>query len=314
LGFLRSFIGIASAIKIPANVACTPDFKTHTHKITTILENNRGIISTVLIVVFLGVLGIMLRLFKVYDMGTWDEGWYSNITYIMHQTKNWLVPIYYRDTLNSYFLFDKPPLAFIIGSFEIDLFGFSSLAAKFSMGFFSGLMGIAAYFIYSNQKEGQLSSIAPEMDDIKQQNLEITESFNEEIKSEKTNGQVTGVIFGLSMAVAWFLIFYGRTAYLDPIVVAFTAFTALFAIRAIDYWFYGNHKKAYIYLILTAIFNMTNLLLKSWQGLIVGPSIALYLFIRYYERFVPKTNLCRFVSNMITSFSSNFILNLVNIL
>ena len=100
------------------------------------------------------------------------------------------------------------------------------------------------------------------------------------------------------MAVTWFLTFYARTAYLDAAIVAITAFTALFAVKGIDHWFYGNRRRAYIYIFLTAFINMLDLLAKAWKGLIVGPSIAIYLFAKYYEYFIPRQNLYEFLQNV----------------
>lgn len=37
---------------------------------------------------------------------------------------------------------------------------------------------------------------------------------------------------------------------------------------------------------------------KAWQGLVVGPAIAIYLLIRYYEYFIPKQNLYSFKRNI----------------
>lgn len=243
----------------------------------------------------LAFLGIMMRLYTLYSISNWDEGWYADVTLHMFQSQNWFVPLYYDDATRSFELFDKPPLMFILGSLGIGLFGYTTLAVKWSMGVFSGLMSIAGYFIFSHQKRNFRSDyIKP----LERETAEVTEyqkNFDKNEEEEKTtDGKFVGVIFGLSMAATWFLIFYGQTAYLDAAIVSITAFTALFAIKAVDHWFYGNTRRAYIYIFLTAFINMLDLLAKAWQGLIVGPSIAIYIFLKYYEHFVPKQRLYEF--------------------
>lgn len=256
----------------------------------------KGLINATLVVASLAVLGTLLRLYNVYDMGTWDEGWFSNITYYMYQSQNWLEPTYYQDFSGALKLFDKPPLLFILGSVGIELFGYTSFAAKLIMGLFSGLMGVAGYLIYAHQKNEKTKFI-PETSSESEEEAHIQED-KVDLDIEPSDGNVTGVIFGLMMAVTWFLVFYGRTAYLDAAIVALTAFTALFAIKAIDHWFYGNHNRAYVYLVLTMLVNMIDLLAKAWQGLIVGPAIAIYLIARYYEFMIPKNGVTSFYSRI----------------
>ena len=251
-----------------------------------------NVAKLLLIVSCLAILGIMMKLYNIYSIGGWDEGWYADITYRMFQTQNWFMPLYFDDFSQSLKLFDKPPLMFILGSLGIAVFGYTTLAVKWTMGVFSGLMGIAGYLIYSHQTRDRKSRFIPELQRSEKENKEYHVNFDKDESLEKTSdGKAVGMIFGVSMAVTWFLSFYGRTAYLDPAIVAITAFTALFAVKAIDHWFYGNTRRAYIYIFLTALINMLDLLAKAWQGLIVGPSIAVYLFVRYYEYFVPRQHL-----------------------
>lgn len=237
------------------------------------------------VVFFLSFLGILLRLYYPSSIINWDEGWYADITARMFQTHNWFIPLYFDDFNHTLALFDKPPLMFILGSIGVQLFGYSSIALKWSMGLFSGLLGLFGYFIFSHKNKS--SSL-------------IFYNDNKEIESitsvhEKTSdGNFVGTIFGLLIAVSWFVIFYGRTAYLDAAIISISAFTALFAIRAIDNWFSGNRKRAYIYILIMSIVNMLDLLAKAWQGLVVGPAIAIYLFSRYYQHFVPTKNITKF--------------------
>lgn len=269
------------------------------HPIIKFYVRHENIIKILIIVSALAILGIMMRLYNIYSIGAWDEGWYASVTTNMFKSQNWLRPLYFDDNSGSFLLFDKPPLMFILGSVGIALFGYTSLAVKWPMGVLSGLMGVAGYLIFEHQKRTHKSSYVPS---VKRSELaEATYNANvgpaeETVKTH--DGKVVGIIFGLSMATTWFLTFYARTAYLDAAIVALTAFTALFAVKAIDHWFYGNTKRAYIYIFLTAFINMLDLLAKAWQGLIVGPSIAIYLFAKYYEYFIPRQNLYDFFSDV----------------
>ncbi len=276
------------------------------NKFAIFYQQHENTIRILIIFASIAILGIMMKLYKIYSIGTWDEGWFANITTNMFQKQNWLQPLYYDDSTGNLLLFDKPPLMFILGSIGIALFGYTSIAIKWPMGVLSGLMGIAGYFIYEHQKRIGKSKFIPEVKRDEVSELNFRQNTGPDENTLKLNdGKIVGIIFGLSMAVTWFLTFYARTAYLDAAIVALTAFTALFAVKAIDHWFYGNTKRAYIYIFLTAFINMLDLLAKAWQGLIVGPSIVIYLFVKYYEYFVPRQHLYDFFVNVKYTMAKN---------
>ncbi|MHA2364798.1 MAG: ArnT family glycosyltransferase [Candidatus Hodarchaeales archaeon] len=263
-------------------------------------------IRLILIVVAIGLLGILARMYNIYGISTWDEGWYSDISYRMLQGEEWRYPLYFVDTgrnssilLNTndtIKLFDKPPLLFWLGAIGIQLFGYSSLAIKWPMNVFSGLMGLMGFLIYDHQRRFVRTDLISHRTEKESQIQEETKQLlgRDEEEEELSDAKIVGVIFGLTVSIAWFLSFYGRTSYLDPTIVAFSALTGVFGVKAIDHWFYGNRKRSYLYISLTAFMTMINLFSKAWQGLIIGIPIGIYLFGRYYEHFVPKQALLSF--------------------
>ena len=87
---------------------------------------HHAIIKLALIVSTLAMLGLMMRLYTIYSIGGWDEGWYASVTSHMFQTGNWLQPLYFDDSTGQFLLFDKPPLMFILGSIGNALFGYTT--------------------------------------------------------------------------------------------------------------------------------------------------------------------------------------------
>ncbi|MHA1991839.1 MAG: right-handed parallel beta-helix repeat-containing protein [Candidatus Hodarchaeales archaeon] len=262
------------------------------NKLIDWFSRRNSIIKMLIVIVSIGIIGVMARLYHVYSIGTWDEGWFADIAMRMAYNDNWLLPLYYSDSINSLKLFDKPPFIFWLGALAIKVFGNISLAAKWPMGVLSGLMGIFGFLLYHHQKRQFYHDTIPRIDSKSTLDSLNTEKTEEEEKT--SDGFSIGIIFGLLMSLSWFVTFYGRTSYLDPAIVALTALTAVFAVKAIDHWFYGNTKKAYFYIMLTGLINAIDLLSKAWQGLIVGPPIALYFFIRFFQHFVPKYNIKKF--------------------
>ncbi len=276
------------------------------HPINKFYLRHENSIKLLIVISSLATLGIMMKLYNIYSIGGWDEGWYADITMHMFQNQNWFQPLYFDDSSGQFLLFDKPPLMFILGSIGILLFNYTTLAIKWPMGVLAGLMGVAGYFIFEHQKRIEKSTFIPPIKRSEKEEMLYESNIGPNEDTLRTNdGKIVGIIFGLSMATTWFLTFYARTAYLDAAIVAITAFTALFAVKAIDHWFYGNTKRAYVYIFLTAFINMLDLLAKAWQGLIVGPSIAIYLFAKYYQYFIPRQNLHDFLQEIKYYISKN---------
>jgi len=268
--------------------------------VSLFLTKHSNSIKFILVVVSILLLGILYKMYDIYGIGTWDEGWYADIAYRMFQGQEWFYPLYYQDNTASIKLFDKPPFLFWLGALGIQLFGYSSLAMKWPMGILSGLMGLMGFLIYDHQKRHTPTNIIPPIRSLEE--IKIQEEHHELIGRDEgkeiiSDAKTTGIIFGLTIGIAWFLAFYGRTSYLDPAIVAFSALTAVFGIKGIDHWFYGNHRRSYAYIFLTAFVNMINLFSKAWQGLIVGIPLGLYLIGRYYGHFVPKAGLLGFWRN-----------------
>ncbi|OLS25855.1 MAG: hypothetical protein HeimC3_11290 [Candidatus Heimdallarchaeota archaeon LC_3] len=278
-----------------------------THKIYDWYANRSNLIKLFIVVFCIGILGVLARLYHVYSIGTWDEGWFSDIAMRMAKEQNWLLPLYYSDSGNEIKLFDKPPFLFWLGALAINTIGNNSLAVKWSMGVLSGLMGLFGFFIYHHQKRRNDIDIIPKnVTDSKYygeygiKNIWELENLDEkpEEEEETSDGFSIGVIFGLLMSLTWFVMFYGRTSYLDPAIVGISALTAVFGVKAIDHWFFGNTRKAFFYVILTGTINAIDLFSKAWQGLIVGPPIALYFILRFLQHFIPKHNIRRFWSRI----------------
>jgi hypothetical protein len=149
--------------------------------------------------------------------------------------------------------FDKPPFAFWAGAFLMIIFGRTTFAAKGIVILGGTGLALIVYFLYSHQLENKSAAI----------------------------------IAGLLVALAHFLTFYSRTAYIDSFVVFMSAIVMLVAIRAGDAIFVENNlKKGYFLLFLTFILNIFNILTKAWQGVLTYPAIAVYLFFRYLERHI----------------------------
>ncbi|MHA1448324.1 MAG: ArnT family glycosyltransferase [Candidatus Hodarchaeales archaeon] len=243
------------------------------------LKKHKDIYIPLLLAITIGAIGIILKLYNLHSIGTWDEGWYVNIMRRMNETGNWFLPLYYVDGetlyINSeqiihgfhgYVIFDKPPMIFWFGSFFASIFGYTSLAAKLPMALSSGLLGVVGFFIYDvSKKEG-------------------TE-------------RVSGIFTGLMGASAYFISLYGRTSYLDTVVIFFSALTVVLAMRTFDNTLEGRYKKGIIYGVLLGIINTVAVFAKAWQGLIVGPSIALYIILRFCSSFFNTDNLEKLVTD-----------------
>lgn len=295
--FFFLFTSVSIAMLVLFSVLTVYFEENPNHPLRLTIAANTDLIKLGLLILAIGMLGIMMRLYDIYGISTWDEGWFSDISMRMFQTENWGYPLYLEDSRGQIKLFDKPPLMFWLGAIGIQLFGYSSLAVKWPMGLFSGLMGLFGFLLYDHQRRSNKTFLIPPNTSPKDQAVEQEYSNSmgpAEEELETSDGRVTGVIFGLTMACTWFVAFYGRTSYLDPTIVAFSALTAVFGVKAIDHWFYGNQRRSYLYISLTALVNAIDLMAKAWQGLIIGPPLAIYLFARFYQHFVPKGALLAF--------------------
>lgn len=209
------------------------------------------------ILVFL--LSLFMKLWETNSIRMWDEGWYADIAARMADTMenggDWAFPVYMEFGLLR--MFDKPPLIFWVTGFLIIIFGRSTLALKLPIAFSGAMLAVIAYYLYSGDRDDRTA----------------------------------GALAGLMMAAAYFVNFYSRTAYIDITMVFLSSLTVLFAKRAIDAFVdHGNVGQGSLFLVLTGIVNALNLLLKAWQGLIVGPALGIYLLVKVYQK---ETNLSR---------------------
>ncbi|MFX0064039.1 MAG: ArnT family glycosyltransferase [Candidatus Hermodarchaeota archaeon] len=212
--------------------------------------------------------GIFLRLFNPHSINMWDEGWFTDITARMLSEGNFLLPLYKE--FGTIKLFDKPPFIFWCGALVMAVFGFSSLGAKFVMGFMGGLLGVCAYYLLSKSDENHL----------------------------------VAVIAGLFTSCTWFLVFYSRTAYIDVTIVFLSSLVILLAVRGADEIFSDepNMRLAYVYLLLCVLANVFSLLAKAWQGLIPGVAAAVYFFVKYLTKKISTKNLRLFWNQLDFSF------------
>ncbi len=192
------------------------------------------------------LLALTLKIWSMDPISNWDESWLGDIAAIMAERGNWLYPLYSGE--GGLKLFDKPPLVFwIVGSF-ISVFGRSTIAVKLPLAIGSACSALAGYLFFSHFKKSRL----------------------------------IGVFVGILMAVAFFYNFYARTAYLDAFIYGLSALLGVVSIKAIDaHYKEDDYKKTVVYLILTLLMLTMNILAKAWQGFLVLPAVAFYLFIRH---------------------------------
>ncbi|MFX0114914.1 MAG: ArnT family glycosyltransferase, partial [Candidatus Hodarchaeota archaeon] len=198
-------------------------------------------------------LSFFLKLWETSSIKMWDEGWYADISARMADTMenggDWAYPVYMEFGLLR--VFDKPPLIFWVTGFLIIFLGRSTLALKLPIAFSGAMLAAIAYFLYSGDR----------------------------------NDRTAGALAGLMMAAAYFVNFYSRTAYIDITMVFLSSLTVLFAKRSIDAFLdHENAIQGSIFLIFTGLVNALNLLLKAWQGLVVGPALGIYLLVKVYQR------------------------------
>ncbi|MFW9917504.1 MAG: ArnT family glycosyltransferase, partial [Candidatus Thorarchaeota archaeon] len=198
-------------------------------------------------------LSFFMKIWQTSSIRQWDEGWYADIAARMAGTMenggDWAYPIYREFGVLR--MFDKPPLIFWVTGFLINLLGRSTLALKLPIAFSGAMLAVIAYFLYSGDR----------------------------------NDRSVGALAGLMMAAAYFVNFYSRTAYIDITMVFLSSLVVLFAKRAIDAVIDNDDLvQGLIFLLLTGIANALNLLLKAWQGLIVGPALGIYFFVKIYQR------------------------------
>jgi hypothetical protein len=216
------------------------------------------------IVFVIAILAFLLKIFYTSSIDMWDEGWFASIAArIADGLNDMLLPIYYDGTPNPAYLggvkfFDKPPFSFIFGAFLMSIFGKTTFAAKGVVMIGGAGLAVVMYLLFSHQKETRSSH----------------------------------VIAGLLTALAIFLTSYSRTAYIDPFVIFMGALVMVFGIRAIDAVFIENNmKKGYVLIIITGLLNILNIMTKAWQGILIAPSIAIYLVFRYAERHIEVTEI-----------------------
>ena len=204
----------------------------------------------------IGLLALLVKVAFIHSTDMWDEGWFtaiaSRMAYGPSPTSPFL-PLYYPAEGGDIKFFDKPPFAFWVGAFLMIIFGRTTFAAKGIVILGGTGLALIVYFLYSHQLENKSAA----------------------------------VVAGLLVALAQFLSFYSRTAYIDSFVVFMSAIVMLVAIRAADAIFVENNlKKGYFLLFLTFLLNILNILTKAWQGVLTYPAIAIYLFFRYLERHI----------------------------
>lgn len=211
-----------------------------------------GWILTARFPILIALLAFLVKFAFSGSITMWDEGWYVAIASRMADgLSDPMLPLYYPAEGGDIKFFDKPPVAFWGGAILMIIFGRTTFAAKGIVALGGTGLAVITYLLFSHQ----------------------------------TKNKSAGVIAGLLVALAHFLSFYSRTAYIDPFVIFMGALVMLLAIRAIDAVFVeGNLRKGYFLIILTGIVNIFNIMTKAWQGILVGPAIVVYLVVRYVER------------------------------
>jgi len=167
-------------------------------------------------ILLIGFLAFWVKIGYISSIDMWDEGWFSTIAYQMTDGfyDIWL-PLYYTGqnapnySIPVYQFFDKPPFAFWCGALLMSLFGQTTFAAKGIVIIGGASLAIIIYLLFSHQTENRSAHI----------------------------------IAGLLVALAYFLTFYSRTAYIDPFVIFMGALVMLLGIRAVDAIFVERHSK-----------------------------------------------------------------------
>ncbi|MHA1968583.1 MAG: ArnT family glycosyltransferase [Candidatus Hodarchaeales archaeon] len=220
-----------------------------------------GVISEFKFVILIAFLAFWVKVAYTSSIDMWDEGWFAAIFSHMAEgtfTSDIFLPLYYPAEGGGVKFFDKSPVPFWGGAILMNIFGRSTFAAKGVVIIGGAGLAVIVYFLFSHQSENKSAAI----------------------------------IAGLLVALANFLTFYSRTAYIDPFVIFMSALVMLLAVRMIDAVFVENNmRKGYILLIITAIVNVFNILTKAWQGVLTFPAIAIYLLFRYLERHIRKEDL-----------------------
>ncbi len=234
----------------------TPDPSSLFLRILPYLEKIWAIIIQFRFIFIIGLLAFWVKVAFIHSIDMWDEGWFTAIASRMAfgpSPSSPFLPLYYPAEGGDIKFFDKPPFAFWAGAFLMSIFGRTTFAAKGIVILGGAGLALIVYFLYSHQLENKSAA----------------------------------VIAGLLVALAHFLTFYSRTAYIDSFVTFMAALVMLAGIRAIDAIFVENNlKKGYFLLFLTFLLNIFNILTKAWQGVLTYPAIAVYLFFRYVERHI----------------------------
>jgi len=251
----------SSSIKATIKLFFTK-YANHYHK-------HESIYTPLLLSVIIACIGILLKIYQLHSVGMWDEGWYCSIVRTMADSGDWFLPLYYMDgesiflgggnsqSYHGYAIFDKPPMIFWFGAFLASIFDFTSFAAKLPMALSAGLLGVTGFFLYDVSKK---------------------------VGTERA----AGVFAGLLTAVSYFISVYGRTAYLDTVVIFYSALTVVLAMRAFDNAFEEKYRKGIFYAVLFGLVMTSSIFSKAWQSLIVGPPIALYIIFRFFNRYFEK--------------------------
>ncbi|MFX0084107.1 MAG: ArnT family glycosyltransferase [Candidatus Hodarchaeota archaeon] len=241
--------------------------------IPPVLKKTWKIISEFKFILLIAFLAFFVKVAYTSSIDMWDEGWFAAIFSRMADgLSDPFLPLYYPAEGGDIKFFDKPPAAFWGGAILMNIFGRTTFAAKGIVILGGAGLAVIVYFLFSHQAENKSGA----------------------------------VIAGLLVALANFLNFYSRTAYIDPFVVFMSALVMLFAVRMVDAVFVENNmRKGYILLIIMFIVNVFNILTKAWQGILTFPAIAIYLLFRYLERHIRKEDL-KYVWNEIRF---NFILS-----
>lgn len=213
-----------------------------------------SIISEFKFVLLIAFLAFWVKVVYLSSTDMWDEGWFTAIFSRMADgSSDPFLPLYYTGNGAETSFFDKPPVAFWGGALLMTFFGRSTFAAKGIVVIGGAGLAVIVYFLFSHQSENKSAAI----------------------------------IAGLLVALAHFLTFYSRTAYIDPFVIFMSALVMLLAVRTIDAVLVENNlRKGYVLLIITVIVNVFNILTKAWQGVLTFPAIGIYLLFRYLEKHV----------------------------
>ncbi|MHA2330847.1 MAG: ArnT family glycosyltransferase [Candidatus Hodarchaeales archaeon] len=222
-------------------------------KINKLSSEQKYRIFALVLPVMLFIVSFIIRTLFTTSLYSWDEGWASIIARKMLEDQNWFVPVYFGEG-DQYYLFDKPFFVFWFLSISMTVFGFTSFTSKLPMILTGSLLSPLAYFFAKG-------------------------------KNNKPIDIAKGLLAGLFVSFAYFLVLYSRSAYIDSLIVFFGSFAAFCTIKSIDEFFEGNHGYSLAWLSVSCIATTITILCKAWQGLVFLPAIGIYFALKTWKQY-----------------------------